>query len=78
MNWDQVEAQLKQVGGKFKEQWAKLTDEDLQLVKGKKEVFVGRLQERTGLVKEEAEKQLDAFVTALEIPKGEGATPAKP
>ena len=78
MKWDQVEGQLAQVGGKLKEKWAKLTDDDVQLLKGKREAFVGRLQERTGLVKEEAEKQLEAFVTALEIPKAEAATPAKP
>ena len=76
MNWDQVEGQLKQVGGKFKEKWAKLTDDDLLLLKGKKDAFLGRLQERTGLLKEEAEKQLDAFVTALEVAKAEVAAAA--
>ena len=78
MNWEQVEAQLNHVGGKFKEKWAKLTDEDLQLLKGKKDAFLGRLRERTGLVKEEAEKQLDAFVTTLELAKSEVAPPSKP
>ncbi len=76
--WDQVEGQMKQVGAKFKEKWAKLTDDDLLLVKGKKAAFLGRLQERTGLVKEEAEKELDAFVTMLEAPKADAATTAKP
>jgi uncharacterized protein YjbJ (UPF0337 family) len=57
---------MKQVGGKLKEKWAKLTDDDLLLLKGKKEVFLGKLQERTGLVKDEAEKQFDAFVAKLE------------
>ena len=78
MNWEQVEGQMTHVGGKLKEKWVKLTDDDLTLLKGKKEAFVGRLQERTGLVKEEAEKQLDAFMTALEVPKAEAGTPAKP
>ena len=78
MNWEQVEAQLNHVGSKFKEKWAKLTDDDLLLLKGKKDAFVGRLQERTGLVKEEAEKQLDAFVTGLELVKVEVAPPSKP
>lgn len=67
MNWDQVEGQLKQVGGKLKEKWAKLTDDDLLLLKGKKEVFLGKLQERTGLVKDETERQLDAFIGALDF-----------
>lgn len=78
MNWDQVEGQLKHVGGKLKEKWAKLTDEDLQLIKPKKDAFLARLQERTGLVKEEAEKQLDAFITTLELAKVEAAPPTKP
>lgn len=67
MNWEQLQGQMKQVGGKLKEKWGKLTDDDLLLLKGKKEVFLGKLQERTGLVKDEAEKQFDAFVAKLEI-----------
>jgi uncharacterized protein YjbJ (UPF0337 family) len=65
MNWEQVQGQMKQVGGKLKEKWAKLTDDDLLLLKGKKEVFLGRLQERSGLVKDEAEKQFDSVLAAL-------------
>lgn len=67
MNWDQIEGQLKQVGGKLKEKWAKLTDDDLLLLKGKKDVFLGKLQERTGLAKDEAEKELDAFMVKLDV-----------
>jgi uncharacterized protein YjbJ (UPF0337 family) len=67
MNWDQVEGQMKQVGGKLKEKWAKLTDDDLLLLKGKKEVFLGKLQERAGLAKDEAEKELDALVSTLDV-----------
>jgi len=67
MNWNQIEGQMKQVGGKLKEKWAKLTDDDLLLLKGKKEVFVGKLQERAGLAKDEAEKQLDALISSLNV-----------
>lgn len=67
MNWDQVQGQMKQVGGKLKEKWAKLTDDDLMLLQGKKEVFMGKLQERTGLAKDEAEKQFDAFIAKLDF-----------
>lgn len=66
MNWEQVQGQLKQVGGKLKEKWAKLTDDDMMLLRGKKEIFLGKLQERTGLAKEEAEKQLDTFLAGFE------------
>lgn len=68
MNWNQIKGQAKQVGGHLKEKWAKLTDDDLMLLEGKKEVFLGKLQERTGLVKDDAEKQLDAFLGALATP----------
>ncbi len=67
MNWDQIEGQLKQVGGKLKEKWAKLTDDDLLLLKGKKDMFLGKLQERTGLAKDEAEKELDAFIGKIDL-----------
>lgn len=66
MNWDQIEGKLAQVTGKAKERWGKLTDDDLMLLKGKKEAFLGKLQERTGLAKEAAEKELDAFIGKLE------------
>jgi uncharacterized protein YjbJ (UPF0337 family) len=66
MNWEQVQGQMKQVGGKLKEKWGSLTDDDLLLLKGKKEVFMGKLQERSGLAKDEAEKQFDAFLKAMD------------
>lgn len=67
MNWDQLQGELKQVGGKLKSKWAKLTDDDLLLLKGKKEIFLGKLQERTGMAKEEAERQLDGFLAKVDI-----------
>jgi len=67
MNWDQVAGQMKQVGGKLKGKWAKLTDDDLLLLKGKKEVFLGILQERSGLVKDAAEKELDALISKIDV-----------
>ena len=69
MNWDQVEGQLKQVGGKLKEKWAKLTDDDLLLLKGKKEIFLGKLQRASGLAKDEAEKELDVLISKLDFSK---------
>ena len=69
MNWEQVQGQMKQVGGKLKEKWAKLTDDDLLLLKGKKDVFLGKLQERSGLAKEDASKQFDAFLATMDVEK---------
>ncbi len=66
MNWDQIKGQLNQVGGKLKSKWGKLTDDDLMLLKGKKDIFLGRLQERTGMKKEEAERELDSLLNGMD------------
>jgi uncharacterized protein YjbJ (UPF0337 family) len=58
MNWDQVEGKWKQMKGSIKQQWGKLTDDDLDVINGKKDVLVGKLQERYGISKEEADKQV--------------------
>lgn len=58
MNEDRVAGNWKQFKGKIREQWGKLTDDDLDVVAGKRDQFIGRLQERQGLAKEEAENQL--------------------
>lgn len=66
MNWERVRGEAKQVRGLLKQKWAKLTDDDLLLLEGKKEVFIGRLQERTGIEKDEVERQFDALLARLE------------
>jgi len=66
MNWDQVEGKWTECKGKVKEKWGKLTDDDLNVISGKRDQLVGRLQERYGTAKEEAQKQADEFVTALD------------
>jgi uncharacterized protein YjbJ (UPF0337 family) len=55
----------KQTQGKFREKWGKLTDDDLEVIAGKRDQLIGRLQERYGIAKDEAEKQADAFVKGL-------------
>lgn len=64
MNWDQVAGNWKQFKGQVKQQWGKLTDDDLQQVDGKREELVGRIQERYGLEKDKAERELDDFFSA--------------
>jgi len=61
MNWDQIEGKWMQVKGAAKQKWAKLTDDDLELIAGKRDEFAGRLQERYGFAKDEAERQLDEW-----------------
>jgi uncharacterized protein YjbJ (UPF0337 family) len=62
MNWDQFQGKWKQYKGSVKEQWGKLTDDDLDVINGKRQQLVGRLQERYGIAKEEAEKRADEFI----------------
>ena len=69
MNWDQMEGKWKQLTGGVKKQWGKLTDDDLQYMAGSKDQFVGRLQERYGIAKEEAQKQADEWLQAQAEPK---------
>jgi uncharacterized protein YjbJ (UPF0337 family) len=64
MNWDRVEGNWKQMKGKAREQWGKLTDSDFEQIAGKKDQLVGRIQERYGISKDEAQKQADAWAKA--------------
>jgi uncharacterized protein YjbJ (UPF0337 family) len=66
MNWDQVKGNWKQVTGKIKQKWGELTDNDLTMIAGLRDVFLGKIQERYGLEKEKAEKELDDFVQTLD------------
>jgi uncharacterized protein YjbJ (UPF0337 family) len=61
MNWDRIEGNWKQVTGRAKEQWGKLTDDDLDVVAGRRDRLAGKIQERYGVAKDEAEKQLSAW-----------------
>jgi uncharacterized protein YjbJ (UPF0337 family) len=59
MNWDQIAGQWTQFKGHAKEQWGKLTDDDLDIIEGKRDQLVGRVRERYGIEKEEAERQVE-------------------
>ena len=61
MNWDRIEGNWKQFQGKGKEQWGKLTNDDLDVVAGKRDQLVGRIQERYGIAKDEAERQIEEW-----------------
>ncbi|MBH1964390.1 MAG: CsbD family protein [Comamonadaceae bacterium] len=58
MNEDRVKGNWLQFKGKVKEQWGKLTDDDLDVIAGKRDQFIGKLQERQGIAKDVAEKEL--------------------
>jgi uncharacterized protein YjbJ (UPF0337 family) len=65
MNWDQLEGNWRQFKGSVKQKWGKLTDNDIEYIAGKREKFAGKLQERYGMSKEDAEKKADEWITAL-------------
>ena len=65
MNWDRIEGNWKQFSGKAQQQWGKLTNDDLDVAKGKRTELVGRIQERYGIAKDEAEKQVSEWERTL-------------
>lgn len=62
MNQDQIKGRWTEVKGKVKEQWGKLTDNDLLEIEGDHDQLIGRVQRRYGIAKEEAEKQVREFM----------------
>ncbi len=65
MNWDQVQGKWKQVKGEAKTRWGKLTDDDLDVVAGQRDQLVGRVQERYGIAKDQAQKEVDDWNQGL-------------
>ena len=61
MNWDTLKGDWKQLGGKVKEAWGKLTDDDLTVIAGKRDQLVGVIQKQYGIAKDEAERQVQQF-----------------
>jgi len=61
MNWDQVEGKWKQAKGSVKERWGKLTDDDLDVISGKRDQLVGKIQERYGISKEQAQREVETW-----------------
>lgn len=64
MNEDRIKGNWKQFTGKVKEQWGKLTDDDLDVIAGKRDQMLGKLQERQGLARDAAEDQLRNWESA--------------
>ena len=65
MNSDIIQGKWKQLTGRIKSQWGKLTDDDLDVVDGHRDYLVGKLQERYGLSRDSAEKQIRQFEDKL-------------
>ena len=58
MNWDVIKGNWNQAKGKVKETWGDLTDDDLSRIECQRDQLVGRVQERYGIAKDEAERQV--------------------
>jgi uncharacterized protein YjbJ (UPF0337 family) len=69
MNWDQAAGQWNELKGHIKEQWGKLTDDDLDVAAGKFDQFVGQIQRKYGIAKEEAKKQVNGWLQSLDKKK---------
>jgi uncharacterized protein YjbJ (UPF0337 family) len=65
MNEDKIKGQWKQLAGKLKTKWGKLTDNDLTMAEGDSEYLAGKIQERYGVAREEAHKQVKEFGRTL-------------
>jgi uncharacterized protein YjbJ (UPF0337 family) len=61
MNWDQIAGKWDQMKADVKSKWAKLTDDDLAFVGGKRDKLIGKIQERYGVLKEHAQKDVDEW-----------------
>ena len=58
MNWDRIQGNWKQLKGEIKTKWGKLTDDEFDVIAGQRDKLVGKIQERYGCTKDDAEKQV--------------------
>jgi len=71
MNWDRIEGNWKQFKGSAKEQWGKLTDDQLDVTAGLRDKLVGRIQQAYGITKEESEEQVSLWLKEQKEPQKE-------
>lgn len=69
MNWTQIEGKWDQVKGRVRSQWGKLTDDDVDQIQGRSEQLIGKLQNRYGIAREEAQRQFDAWESSRVQPR---------
>jgi len=70
MSWDRIEGSWKQLRGKVREQWGKLTNDDFDVIAGRRDMLLGTLQEKYGIAQDEADRQVADFQS-----RHEGARP---
>jgi len=64
-DWEQIAGKWKQVSGEAKKKWGKLTDDELMQINGNRDILAGKLQEKYGIVQEQAHKQIDDWASKL-------------
>lgn len=64
--WDRIEGKWKQLRGDIRSRWGDLTDDEVDVVAGQRDKFVGKIQERYGIAKDEAERQVNEWADNLE------------
>jgi uncharacterized protein YjbJ (UPF0337 family) len=65
MDWNRIEGNWKQFRGKAKEQWGKLTDDEIDQVEGRREQLEGKIQERYGYAKDQTRKEVDEWLKRM-------------
>ena len=65
MNWQQIEGKWDYTKGKLREKWGKLTDDDLDVIAGKRDQLIGRLKQRYGIQKDAAEKEINNWLDTI-------------
>lgn len=66
-NWDGISGKWKQYTGEVKKQWGRLTDDEVMEINGNRDILAGKLQEKYGIAKEQANRQIDKWADQLEI-----------
>jgi uncharacterized protein YjbJ (UPF0337 family) len=61
MNWDQVEGKWKQFKGSVRDRWGKFSEDEIESIAGKRDVLIGKLQERYGYSKDEAQREVEEW-----------------
>jgi uncharacterized protein YjbJ (UPF0337 family) len=66
MSWNRIEGNWKQFKGKVQETWGELTDDELDQIAGKRDVLLGKIQEKYGIAQDEADKRIKEFEKSLD------------